>query len=128
MVASLPGGKWSPGQALRLPANAAAVHGFAAIYSVACTGARSCVAVGVYKSKAGYQHGFIAAESKEGWGRANAVALPANADKNPDAELNAVQCTGRGSCVAVGDYRDKAGAGQMMAATELGGAGGAHAS
>jgi hypothetical protein len=119
MVVAEVSGSWKRAQELSLPANAFAGNPVAAVSSVACTGAGSCVAVGGY----GYDsddasHAFTAAETNGVWARARQVTLPANTAHASDAALAAVTCTSAGSCVAVGWYQDKASDGEMMVVTE----------
>src|SRR5258708_18510123 len=79
MVVSESKGTWARPQELRLPSNAFVANPVASVSSIACTAARSCVAVGAYDyNNSGGQHGFIATESKSGWGGASQVTLPAN--------------------------------------------------
>jgi len=120
MVVAEPSGIWKRAQEVSLPANAFAANPDAAVSSMACTGAGSCVAVGGYAyDSAGDVHAFTVAESKGAWARARQVTLPANAaTRDSDATLGAVTCTGAGSCVAVGGYLDKAGGQELMAVTE----------
>jgi hypothetical protein len=120
MVVAEAGGGWKRAQELSLPANAFAANPDAAVASIACTGAGSCVAVGGYASDSdGHSHAFTAAETRGVWARARQVTLPANAAIRPgNATLGAVTCTGTGSCVAVGGYLDRIGHQELMAVTE----------
>jgi hypothetical protein len=123
MVVTQTSGRWKRAQELLLPAGAFAANPDAAVSSIACTGTRSCVAVGGYAyDSAGRGHAFTAAESHGAWAHARQVTLPANAaTRAGDATLGAVTCTSTGSCVALGGYLDQAGSEELMAVTESGG-------
>jgi hypothetical protein len=123
MVVSESKGTWARPQELRLPSNAFVANPVAPVNSIACTTVRSCVAVGAYDyNNSGGQHGFIATESKSGWGRASQVTLPANAAvRGSSATLGAVTCVGSGSCLAVGGYLDRAGGFELMVVPESNG-------
>jgi hypothetical protein len=120
MVVAEVAGIWKRAQELFLPANAFAANPDAAVTSMACTGAGTCVAVGGYAyDSAGLGYAFTAAESNGVWARAQQVKLPATAATHAgDATLGAVTCTSAGSCVAVGGYLDKAGDQELIAVTE----------
>jgi hypothetical protein len=53
-----------------------------------------------------------------GFGKAVEIALPTNANSNPESGLYAAACTGRGYCVAGGSYSDTDGNDQAMVVTE----------
>lgn len=120
MVVTQASGTWKRAQELSLPANAFAANPDAAVTSVACTSAGTCVAVGDYAyDSTGLGHAFTVAESRGSWARAQQITPPANAaTQGGDATLGAVTCTSAGSCVAVGSYLDKAGDQELMAVTE----------
>src|SRR5215472_6960888 len=86
MVVAEAGGLWKRAQELSLPANAFAANPDAAVTSIACTGAGSCVAVGGYTyDSAGLSHAFTAAETRGVWARARQVTQPANATQASNA-------------------------------------------
>jgi hypothetical protein len=114
MVAAQSHGRWSAGTPLLLPVNAAR-QPYAQVSGLTCRSAGNCVAVGDYQYGAsGNPQGFIAMESRGRWARAFTPRLPANAASPVSADLEAVTCTGNGSCEAVGAYQDSAGNAQTM--------------
>jgi len=106
-------GHWRQARTLHLPANSAAVPnaGFGAL---SCTAPGSCAAVGFYMNVAGHFQAFAITERSGRWGKAIAVAPPANAQANSSAFLTAIACPHAGSCVAAGRYLSKAGASTPM--------------
>lgn len=116
MVVSESGGHWARASEVKLPSNAHA-NPFAEVNSVACTGVGSCVAAGYYNGDTLFQ-GFIVTESHGTWGLAREPALPVNSAASSDFQLNAMACTGPGSCVVIGDYKDSSGGFQAMVVTE----------
>lgn len=118
MVVAEAHGRWGRARELRLPPDATA-QPYSEVNSVACTSARSCVAVGYYQFSTLEDHGFIATESGGRWARARAPRLPRNADTSLGSGLQGVACTGPGSCVAIGTYTDQARHFQPMAVTEV---------
>jgi hypothetical protein len=112
---------------VRSPPNASAVS-HSALSGVACSGARSCVAVGSYEdtSRAGLP--MIATKTASGWTRAIALTLPVDhADAYSASGLAAVTCTSPGNCAAVGSYEDASRSLLPMLALESAGAWGAGA-
>jgi len=98
-----------------LPANAVSGSGLT-IASTSCPVDGWCVGVGNYPALTGttyYSAGLIVSESGGTWSSAESP-LPANAAVDPQAFLQAVTCTGVGSCVAVGRYLDASGATQGL--------------
>ena len=80
------------------------------------------VAVGTFTDGTGNTQAMEATEMTGSWGQALEVTLPANVNPTtPAAGLSGVSCTSGGDCVAVGQYRDTTGQGQVMEATESGG-------
>jgi len=86
---------------------------------IACPAVGFCVAVGSYVAGGG--QGFIAVERHGAWVSAIRPSLPRNSAQPPDAALQAVTCTGPGSCVAVGRYYTKTGSLEQMSVSESGG-------
>jgi len=72
-------------------------------------------------SPLGFGRVFAATENRSRWQRAHEIPLPVNAVSPPSGELNAVSCTAPGSCLAIGDYTDKAGDLEAMIVRERGG-------
>jgi hypothetical protein len=99
-------GRWARAVEIRLPANVAA-DPYAQVNGVACTSAGNCVAVGYYRTTAGYDAGFIATQAGGMWGQARQATPPANAAAAA-AGLYGVACTSARSCQAVGSYTDQA--------------------
>ncbi len=109
-------GKWARALAVRLPANAAPQPN-AEVNAVACPSPGACIAVGYYRTVAGFDQGFIVTQAHGRWGQAQQPRSPANAAAG-SAGLEGVACTGAGSCEATGFYLDNHGHGQGMAVTE----------
>jgi hypothetical protein len=120
MVVAESGGTWARAVELRLPPHAAAQPG-AGLTGVACWAADSCVAVGfyLYRGGSGKYLGFTVTESHGTWAQARAGSLPANSAASRNGDLEAVACTGAGSCEAIGSYTDRSGKGQAMAVAEV---------
>ncbi len=98
-----------------LPANAVAGGGLT-IASTSCPADGWCIGVGNYLALTGnvyYSAGLIVTESGGTWTSAESP-LPSNAAVDPQALLQAVSCTGVGTCVAVGRYLDASGATQGL--------------
>ena len=65
---------------------------------------------------------MVAEETGGAWGAAGDLELPANAESNSESFLSAVACSGAGSCVGIGSYRDGSTMTQeAMVVTEAGG-------
>jgi hypothetical protein len=92
------------------------------LYSVGCSPHRYCVAVGAYSTKSGAGEALAVFDQGGRWRRpAGVTALPANASaSDPGASLDGVSC-GALTCLAVGDYKDRQGAQEVMAISESGG-------
>jgi len=98
-----------------LPVNAVAGGGLT-IASSSCPADGWCIGVGNYLAVTGgnyYTAGLIISESGGTW-TSTESPLPGNASADPQAFLQAVTCTGVGSCVAVGRYLDASGATQGL--------------
>ncbi|HVB46166.1 MAG TPA: hypothetical protein VNF47_26135 [Streptosporangiaceae bacterium] len=119
MAVTQSGSRWARARELRMPSNANADPA-ALVNSVSCPRAGACVAVGYYSSGTRLQ-GFVASQTRSGWARAHRITLPANTAPRTFFQLDAVSCTGPGSCVVVGDYRDRWGHLVILAVTESGG-------
>ncbi len=121
MTVAETGGVWGAASEIELPADAAA-NPDAALASVACPAAGSCVANGQYKNEAGYRVAMVATDTGGSWGSASEIELPANADNNAGSHLSAIACSTAGSCVGIGEYRDfSTAAEEAMVVSETGG-------
>jgi hypothetical protein len=112
-------GTWHKALVPAEPANASPKQ-YGELFSVACTGPGSCVAVGFYTNKALGYDGTIVTEVKGRWGKAVQVKLPSNAavPARSLTNISSVQCPQAGQCVAVGRYKTKAGAIEALRVTQ----------
>jgi hypothetical protein len=113
MVADETGGVWGPASEIPPPANAA-TNPEIALGGPACTASGACVLVGEYRDAGGDTEAMVAEEAGGLWGQAREVAAPANAKNNPDIVFGEVQCPAVGSCLAFGEYTNRAGATRDM--------------
>ena len=121
MAAAQVDGAWSAAEAIVLPAGAA-TDPVAALLSVACGGAGTCVAVGAYEDASGAFRPMATVLSDGAWAPAVQIALPANAHATaPNAVLSTVACPASDICVAGGSYRDSGGAARPLVASLDGG-------
>jgi hypothetical protein len=118
-VVTRSGGKWGKAHPVAPPTNAKASLGDT-VSSVACTRVGSCVLVGYYFDARGIEP-MAATESGGRWQRARELLAPLDTQSSRTIFLNAVACPRTGSCVAVGNYVNSAGAFQSLAITESGG-------
>ncbi len=93
--APVPGGSRSPG--------------FADIEALSCTSVGTCIAVGDYSDSPGTSSEGADTQAlievlRNGRWSAIRAPLPRNADHQPEADLGAIACPRRGSCIAVGSY------------------------
>ena len=119
------GGAWQTSE-LTLPANANSTAGnqHASLSSVACPSAGTCTATGFYTDTTGSNQALVATQSAGGAWQASELTLPAGADTtagNQNAFLNSVACPSAGTCTATGTYKDPAGNGQALIATQSAG-------
>ena len=119
------GGTWQASE-LTLPANANSTAGAqnASLSSVACPSAGTCVATGFYADTTGSFQALVATQSAGGAWQASELTLPAGADTsagNQNAFLDSVVCPSAGTCTAAGSYKDTAGNGQALVATQSAG-------
>jgi hypothetical protein len=122
MAAAQVGGAWSAADAIVLPAGAATTDPLAALLSVACGGAGTCVAVGAYEDASGAFRPMATVLSGGTWAPAVQIALPADAHATtPDAVLSTVACPASDICIAGGSYRDSGGAARPLVASLGGG-------
>jgi Putative Ig domain len=119
------GGTWQTSE-LTLPANANSTAGAqnASLDSVACTSQGTCAATGHYVDTTGATQALSATQTSGGAWAASELTLPANADStagDQNASLGSVVCPSQGNCVAAGSYKDTAGNGQPLIATQRAG-------
>ncbi|HTW98541.1 MAG TPA: hypothetical protein VMD59_07180, partial [Acidimicrobiales bacterium] len=74
------------------------------LYTLSCSSAGDCVAVGTYTTPAGSTLGLLATESAGSWSSSEAP-LPAGASSQQAVTLPAISCPSTTSCEAVGSYR-----------------------
>jgi hypothetical protein len=117
MVASQVGAAWSPASRLELPADADPDTPGSGKSSVACDSAGACVLAASYVDASNRERPMIASLGGGTWSAASALALPGDADANPDALATSVACGGPGSCVAGGAYTGAAGSRRAMVAS-----------
>jgi len=94
------------GQGTRAPLPAGAQGG--SLSAVSCPAAGVCTAVGTFMGGSGDQQALLLSRSDGSW-QPQAATLPADADVDPKATLEAVSCGSPGNCTAVGTYVDAAG-------------------
>jgi len=115
-------GHWRRATELRLPSDAF-TNPNGSINGLACFGPGSCTGAGGYNpiTTVGNLQAMVSTESAGVWRRGFALKLPPDSLPQVNANLLAVSCVRRGSCVAVGFYEDTASRGDLMAVTESGG-------
>jgi hypothetical protein len=120
-IAEGAGTRWGRASKVTLPPGASA-GGTGALSGLRCRVAGACVAVGAYFTKSGASEALAVFYEGGRWRRpAGVTALPANASaSDPGASLDGVSC-GALTCLAVGDYKDRQGAQEVMAVSEAGG-------
>jgi hypothetical protein len=74
------------------------------LYVVACPARRACLAGGNYENRGGEVEAMVASQARGRWLPARPLALPANAARQPYAQVKGIACAGARFCVAVGDY------------------------
>ena len=120
-------GHWQPGTAPGLPSGAisspASANGpITQLDAVSCSHVGDCVAVGTFKSAAGFVPWRIS-EVAGLWQSPRAVVLPTNAAKDfQSAALFAVSCSSATSCTAVGTYTDSSNDQLPLSVSEINGA------
>ena len=110
---------WSAAQTVTLPAGAAGMPG-AMVNQIACTGAGTCLASGVYLDQDNVQHVFTVTETGGRWATATTLTPPANASLYAHVTVGGVACVAS-ACTVIGTYLDHAGHVEPFAATEAGG-------
>ncbi|HEY1324303.1 MAG TPA: hypothetical protein VGF32_28860 [Streptosporangiaceae bacterium] len=120
-IASEASGGWAPAFTPQLPADAVSPPR-ARLAAVTCRPDGFCAAVGSYQAKTGQIQAMVVTKpAGQAWGRATEITPPASAIASPDAALTGIDCTGPGSCVAVGHYNDGPSATRGMGVVETGG-------
>ncbi len=117
MVAAETDGVWDPAREIAPPANAAG-NPQVTLYP-ACTASGACVLVGAYTDAEEDRETMVVDGAGGSWGRASEVVSPANAASDPGIILGEVQCPAVGSCVAFGQYTNRAGASRDMEVTGI---------
>ena len=117
MVADETGGVWGPAREIAAPANAASNPRTVLVPS--CTASGGCVVAGEYTDAGGDREVMVADGANGLWGPAKEIAAPANAAANPGIIFGEVQCPAVGSCVAFGEYTNRAGATRDMEVTGI---------
>jgi hypothetical protein len=113
-------GAW--GTAIEVPGLAALNKGErAAVNSVSCGSAGSCVAGGAYADRSHRLHGLVAVERNGRWATAIQVPGLAALSKRGDAFVTSVSCASAGNCAAGGYYTDRSGHRQGFVAVERNG-------
>ena len=112
-------GVWHQARQVQLPVNAGTTG--ASISGVACTGPGSCVLAGNYSDSQNHVRPMVAKETNGTWARARELGVPGAASAAGRVLLTSLACPKAGSCVAVGQFDDKAGHTRAMAVTESGG-------
>jgi hypothetical protein len=126
MVVAESNGVWGTATEVVLPSGANTSSGGqqASMYSVACTTAANCVAVGNYTDGTESFQAMVATETSGTWTQAVKVELPTGADTgaaDQNASLVGLSCPSAGNCVAVGQYADGSALNQLMAVNETSG-------
>jgi len=110
VIETLSNGSWAATEGA-LPSDAATdvgpAHPQSYLFSVDCTSATSCVAVGSYNNTSDEFNGFIDTLSGTSW-TAAVTQLPSGAAAS-GSELIGISCATASSCTAVGTYRDTSG-------------------
>jgi len=111
------GRQWKAGE-ITLPPDAEAVNPplgpSPALYSVSCSSAGNCAAVGQYRAANKTERPLLVTQSGGTWGAGSEPQLPANADTSPDPDqpgvgggLTQISCPAAGECTAVGWYTNE---------------------
>ena len=124
-------GTWAAGVEASLPAGACASTSAGnacgaggdsvGLGPVSCASAGNCTDVGYYTDSSGHRQGLLLSETSGTWATGVEASLPANANANPAASLDAVSCASAGNCTAVGFYTDSSGHRQGLVLSETSG-------
>ena len=112
-------GTWAPSERVVPPANAQQ-NPNAFVYSVSCSGAGDCSAVGSYTDHLANVQALLLTQTNGSWTSTWAM-LPSGAGVNPRAAADAVSCTAPGDCSAGGSYADSSSHTQAMLLTQTAG-------
>lgn len=99
-------GTWLVGQSVTLPGDANA-YPIAALSEVTCAAVNNCTSLGTYVNNAGEVLGLTVTELRGVWQRAVAIAMPADAAKNPSTFFygyGGLSCPSIGNCSAGGQF------------------------
>lgn len=113
-------GQWGRARQPHAPANVAAAPG-TYLVGIACTAPGSCEAVGGYTDKAQQGEAMAVPEVRGRWLGATEIAMPADADSDPEATLFQVACSRPGDCETAGQYQWQGGQDAAVGVTEVNG-------
>lgn len=91
------------------------------IFSVSCSTAGNCAAVGAYADPGGHEEGLIETETNGVWTTTSANVSALGGSSTPAVQLNSVSCAAPGSCVAVGNFVDSSSHQQGLIVSDSGG-------
>jgi hypothetical protein len=74
------------------------------LYAISCPRPGACTAGGNYETTGGAVAPMVAAQVRGRWQPGARLLLPANAARQPYAQVNGLSCSKPGTCVAVGNY------------------------
>jgi hypothetical protein len=117
MVVNEVRGTWVRAQEVKLPTDANA-NPYALLNQITCTKGR-CVGVGSYIGANGTTQGLAVNGVNGTWAGGIAVALPANANAYPVADVSEVACVSATNCTALGTYTNVTGQNEGFTVTEL---------
>lgn len=109
------------GSLASLPAGADTVGQPTNLVGVSCWDGGDCVAAGSYFDASSNSQALILPISAGTPGAGTSVSLPGNANASPVSDLSSVSCSGAGSCIAAGSYRDTADNTQALVVPVTGG-------
>jgi len=116
MVVNEVRGTWTRAQEVKLPTDANA-NPYALLNQITCTKGR-CVGVGSYVGANGTTQGLAVNGVNATWTRGLTVALPANANAFPVANVSEVACFSAENCTALGTYTNVTGQNEGFTVTE----------
>ena len=123
-VANETTGTWSTALKVTLPANALGSGQVSNVKTVSCASAGNCSAAGSYfDNNTSYPRTvvFTVVESAGNWSRAQALAMPGDANFNPFASASQITCHGAKNCDAVGSYIDTNGTARGLLISQVNG-------
>src|SRR6266851_7517701 len=88
----------------------------AALFTVVCPAATSCVAAGNFWDSGGLEHGLLETRQGSTW-TPSAAPRPAGSGSGLPLSLDGVACPSATACVAAGGYQDSAGTGHGLLVT-----------